>query len=175
MDYGSWLSMMPLIWSCVVRFPQFFEKQLLGFDSHTPYCARNSRFAPLQAACATFLGGRSSPNAAAKTIDHLSWNVVGDSPMLTKQGKHSRSLQQAAQWVLAWKRGEGMGCKTLSYLFAYHHCLDVATTLPGFFWIIAELTLSLQMSCSILQMTVRVESVFSAQHKIVITRQRNIM
>jgi hypothetical protein len=48
---------------------------LLTIPHGLAWCARNSGLSPLQAACAAFLGGRSSPsNTAAKTITfHKRW------------------------------------------------------------------------------------------------------
>ena len=59
----SWLSTLPLIWSCVlVRFPQFFLRINCWVRlPHSLLCARNSGIAPLKTACAAFLGGRSLP------------------------------------------------------------------------------------------------------------------
>ncbi len=58
-EWLSWLGTLPLIWRCVVRFPQFFEKQLLGSTptlltvprSVAWWCARRSRFPHVQAVC----------------------------------------------------------------------------------------------------------------------------
>ena len=41
-EWLSWLGMLPLIWSCVVQFPQLFWETIVGFDSHTPHCPAQS-------------------------------------------------------------------------------------------------------------------------------------
>ena len=59
LEWLSWLSMLPLIWSCVVRLPQiFWESIVVGFDSDTLHhpaqsclVCKEKGLAPLQAVC----------------------------------------------------------------------------------------------------------------------------
>jgi hypothetical protein len=120
-------STLPLIWGCEVRFPQFFEKQLLGSTptllttSHSlAWCARNSGLAPYKQLVLPCSAVGVSPNAVAKMITFLErW--LGTHLHKQKLVKH-RSCWQVAQWNTLPRnssRGVHMGYWMYYLLYIY--------------------------------------------------------